>query len=645
LKTDSSIHEFPRAAGPHPARKWLRLIPLTAAAVLLAGCAVTLEPLTAEDVRERVQQDQFQIYGNQEPILAPIGFDEALARALRHNLDYRLKIMESALNLSLAEVSRYDMLPSVIASAGYATRDNDAGSSSYDIITGQDLWSGNPSSSQTRSRRLAGVEFSWNVLDFGVSYYRARQQADQVLISEERRKRVMQTIVESVRSAYWRAMGAQRLKDRTEALLTRARAALERSRDAERQGILPPRDALNYQRQLLDAIALLAARRQELEYAKRELAALMNLAPGADFSLVASDEPPLLDVPFNVTELEELALHNRPELREEDYRRRITASEVRRQMLSALPNLGLTFGPQYDSNRFLYNNNWIESTVRASFNLMRLAALPSILKSREAQEKLDDARRMALSMAVLTQVRVAIERYRMALHELDIARESSKVDQRLLSFSSAARTTRSEPELELIRAEARTLNSDHQRYLAYAHAQAAFGRVYNSIGLEVLPDDLDVEQLDIAELTARVSKHLEQVESETFPTLPVAATRTPPSIGLAITANGARRLPADAALLAVVREALTRNQFKVDDQGGGPVLNLALTMTPAADGTHKALAQWTLREADGAVAGTQEYRSVLPADLNERAVTAFTEAATIANLDSFNGWLHRGPAP
>ena len=42
-------------------------------------------------------------------------------------------------------------------------------------------------------------------------------------------------------------------------------------------------------------------------------------------------------------------------------------------------------------------------------------------------------------------------------------------------------------ELEVIRAEARALLAEYQRYVAYSNAQAAWGRVYNSVGLDVLP--------------------------------------------------------------------------------------------------------------------------------------------------------------
>ena len=168
-------------------------------AFLLAGCAVRPQALKDEDVRKRTAADQYLLYAEQEPITGPIDVNTAIARALKYNLDYRLKLMERALATGLWEVSRYDMLPKVVASAGYAWRNNDSGGTSVSIINGQETLS--PSTSQERNRWLANAEFSWNLLDFGVSYYQAKQKADETLISEERRRRVIQNIVQDTRSA------------------------------------------------------------------------------------------------------------------------------------------------------------------------------------------------------------------------------------------------------------------------------------------------------------------------------------------------------------------------------------------------------------------------------------------------------------
>lgn len=606
--------------------------------IVLTGCAVTPKPFSADDVSARVARDNEAIYKDQEAPSKPIDFNEALARALKYNLDYRLKLMESAVARGLADVSRYDMLPTLLASAGYTRRNNDAGTTSYNVITGQDI-PGDPTSSQELSRRTAGIEFSWNVLDFGLSYYRANQQADQVLIAEERRRRVTQMIAQDVRSAYWRAVGAQRLQQQTEQLIERTKAGLERSRQAERAGLMPPATALNYQRQLLDALDVLANRRQELNYAKRELAALMNVPPGTSFQLVADKEPALAAIPTNLNDLELLALLQRSELREQDYEKRITENERRRQLLALLPNLNFTTGPQYDSNRYLFNKQWVDSNIQLSVNLLRLLAIPSINKTQDAQLALNDARRRALAMAIKTQVRVAVERYSLAIQELEIARESSAVDQRLLNFSQANLVARTESELDLVRAEVRALNSDYQRYLAYATAQTAFGRMFNTLGVNVVPDNL--QDLSIPDLSQRLDGYLTTALSDTFPRMAELPVKQLPRLSVDVELPAGSADPVGAR--ASVRQALARNQVALQEDGkpAGAALSMRVDVAPPSNGPRRVTAVMRVVDLKGVEVGTSTYTSSLPSQPNARAISAFAEAAVVANLASLTGWLHK----
>jgi hypothetical protein len=109
---------------------------------------------------------------------------------------------------------------------------------------------------------------------------------------------------------------------------------------------------------------------------------------------------------------------------------------------------------------------------------------------------------------------VAAQRYGLALADLKQAEEGARVDERLLDYARAAQTTRVDAELEVIRNEARSLLSQYQRYIAYANAQAAWGRVYNSVGLDVLP--ADVEASDVKSLAAALAKTLDGWEREAF---------------------------------------------------------------------------------------------------------------------------------
>ena len=606
-------------------------------ALAVAGCSVVPEKITPEQVASRVQSDQSQMYKDQEAISGPVTFSAALARALKYNLDFRLKLMESALAHGLFDVSKIDLLPKLVVEAGYTARSNDSGGTSIGIEDRQ--VSLRPSTSEERSTRMRRAEFSWNALDFGISYYRAKQTADEYLITEERSRKILQNIVQDVRNAYWRAAGAQALAGEAETLVVRIRVALERSRAAERAGVLPPAQGLAYQRALLDAMAMVNIKRQEMEFAKRELAALMNVTPGTDFTLADMPDPQLSAVPVNVNELEAMALERRPELREEDYRARIGQNEARKQIAALFPSLNLFADVRYNSNTYLYNSSWSDSGATMSINLMRLTGLPAFNRTNEARAKSDETRRMALAMAVITQVRVSLERYRLSVLDHELAAESARVDQRLAAISRAGASNKLESELEALRTESRALVSRFQQAGAYASAHAAYARIMNSVGVDLLP--AEVRATDVQTLAKAIETSLREGERVVFADT-VADLPKPRAMSLQI-----GTLPAGAnpgALRAAVEKSLTRNSIPLAAAGAkdAPVLNLALAAAPAAGG--RATWSMVLSGADGVRLLSSEYVSFLPATTDERTFSSFAEAAVLSVVPRLHDALLPAPA-
>ena len=601
-----------------------------AAALVLTGCTVTPKLATQEEVRDRVTADTALMYVNQAPISGPITMEEAVARSLKYNLDYRLKKMESALSLGLADYASYDMLPNLLATAGYRARSNDSGGTSIGILDG--VQSLRPSTSEERRHTLAGAEFSWNVLDFGVSYYRARQQADQYLVAEERRRKVVQNLVQDVRAAYWRALGAHRLAEQTKDILERANLALARSREAETQRVISPAQALNYQRALLDAISFLNQRRLDLEFANRELAALMNVEPGINFFVAEAVEAKLPAPPNDVRKLEDMALLQRPELREEDFKKRITADEARRQILGMLPGISIDAGVQYDSNNLLNSNSWSQGGVRISWNLLRLLALPTLKATQEQQVRTDQARRMALSMAIMTQLRVGVERYRLAVDDFKLADTAAQVDKRLADYTRASVTAKLESELEAIRTQARAVLGNYQRANTYATAQIAFGRLYNTLGFDPLPDDFEGNALP--ELTERVRVHLKATEEDS---LRMTSNLFGYAPAVSVRLVGVDDPVMNVRMKAQISELLTRNQVDIDTPNGIP-MTFSL-QRERKDGLEKANWSIVLEDAKGSQKGTAQQTSTMPENARSSAYEASLVAAVTSKLPLMRGWL------
>lgn len=458
-----------------------------ASALVLSACAVTPEPLSQEEVSTAIQSDLGKMFADQEPISGPVTLHEAMARAIKYNLDHRLKLMEEALAADQLTSAKLDMLPGLTASAGYNGRNNFLASSSQNVVTGsQSLVS---STSQDRDVRTADLTLTWNVLDFGVSYVRAKQQADRTLIMEERRRKVLQNIIQDVRDAYWNALSADQLLSRVDPLLGRVTQALAQAREIEQRRLQPPVEALTYRRDLLDILRQLTLLRRELATAKTRLAALMNVPVGSKFELAGmGPEARVPDLALEPADLERLALVHRPEIREEVYQHRISRNDVRRAMLSMLPGLELSAGGGYTSNSFAYNDSWWNWGSAITGNLIDIVTGPHRIEEAETQAKVVETRRMALAMAIMSQVQVSWLDYREALSTYSTADELAAVENELLVQSRNARSTQSEGELQQIRSELRALVADLRRDLAFAGVRSALGRVFLSVGADPLPD-------------------------------------------------------------------------------------------------------------------------------------------------------------
>ena len=411
---------------------------------------------------------------------------EAMARALRYNIDRRVELQQQLLAMGQFDQARDALLPSLVAQAGLTRRDRDSWSSSRDRDQAEP---GGASLSQDRTRGTADVTVAWNVLDFGVSYYSARQQADRTLVADERRRLVVTGIVQDVRSAYWRAVAAERMLAQIDPLAERVDTALAQARELETQRIGSLAEALTRQRMLLEIRQQLDMQRRELHRAQVELASLINLPPGIAFTVAlpdADDETPPMLV-LDIERLELIALANRPELREARYNARIARDETHKALARLLPGIELRAGVNVDTNSFLLNNQWADYGVQVTWNLLNTLRGPVAVRAAEAAEALADEQRLSLSMAVLTQLHVAHADYRDALERLEIAEALQAIGERLFDQALAERQADRLGELDSIRAELESLQSALTRDLVMADVQNAIGRLLIAVGADPLP--------------------------------------------------------------------------------------------------------------------------------------------------------------
>ena len=461
--------------------------------LLLVSCSSrSPQPLVKSDLAKDIKSDLENISSSLETKVQEIDLYDAIAFAIKNNRDLRVKIMESALSNDQIELTQFDMLPKFAVDAGYKNLGKNPGSTSV-TMTGQEPaeLASNPSYSlsQDKSSTTTDIGFTWNALDFGLSYIRAGQNADKYLIAKEMERKAIQNITREVIYSYWQTLAADQLLAKIYPLMDRVNIALEDFEYIEELLISSPMDALLYQKELLDVAQVLLSQQRSLMNARTELSTLMGLLPGTEYKLIKT-ETPLTELKIDLETMEEAALFARPELMESRYLKRISSEEVRASMVALMPSLQFNSTWNYNSNQYLLNKSNYEFGSQIGGNLLNIFKAPLTKKAAEASQTMIEEQRLALSMAVLSQVHLSNINYAQSMREYSNARHYLNVSERINEQIKNAQKISRFGELEVIREEASMLVAKLRHDIAYAELQYSLGTIYASIGMDFTPDNI-----------------------------------------------------------------------------------------------------------------------------------------------------------
>ncbi len=474
-----------------------RLKSLSSALIMLivSGCAAVTEPLSIGE-RQALMQDTMKAVHEQElPANYELTLYDAMARALIYNFATRLDALEEDVAHDRIGSGYWDFLPQAVASAGVSNRSNTQASSSVSVTTGDE--SLESSSSVENTRQTADLRFTWNVLDFGVNYFNLKQTANQSLMAKERHKRVVRQLIQDVRSAYWRAVAAQRLLDDVTEMLNRVRGAIKTASEIVASRLQSPLDTLNYKRELFDKLLQLRTIRKGLLQSKLELAKLINIVPSTTFRLAIPAKllQPTKDIGATPEQLSLIALQSRPEIIESGYNQRIAALEVKKSIARMFPGLEFSFSNNFDSNKYLLHQNWSEAGMKVTWNLINFLRGTTEIGIAKKQEKISHLRRQTLGMAVMAQVNIAYLDYDEAVTTYSTTNSLASINEQIEDIQRSDAESRNMGALQLIKLELNSLVAKLRRDEQYAQVQNAMGRLMFSTGVNIyndLPNTSDI---------------------------------------------------------------------------------------------------------------------------------------------------------
>jgi outer membrane protein TolC len=485
-------------------------------ALALAGCAsVDPRPLNGQEIKVQAKTDRSQSQRDVEPIKGAVSLEEAIARGLKYNLDRRTRMMEESIAFNQLDVSKLDMLPKLVASAGYHSRSEYAISRAEDSVTGAPSLA-NPFISSDKNHTSTDLGLTWSLLDFGLSYYGAKQNADRALIAVERRRKAMHLLIQDVRSAFWRTASAQKLRADVNHAITLAVDALGDARKAETERLRSPLDSLRYQRQVMENLRLLETIDQELSTAKIELINLINAPLALDLQVIEPAEslsPRMLELP--IAAMEDVAIARNADLREQFYSTRIASEEARKIILRMFPSLDFNYTIKHDSDKYMVNNSWNQAGVQLSFNLLNVLSAPSQQRLAAAGVALADQRRVATQMAILAQMHIARLQYSNALQQFERSDAIWSIDDRINGHIANREQAQTMSKLDKVANNTSAILSLLRRYQALAQAHAAASKLQATLGME--PELGSVQDMSLPDLQAAIGNAIKRWENGELP--------------------------------------------------------------------------------------------------------------------------------
>lgn len=399
----------------------------------------------------RVDTDMQTMYANTpRKIQKPIDMYMAFALALKYNYTRRLvSYQQSMIEVGMNPENR---LPEIFSSAGYVNTDN-------------------------KSAMDSELKLAWNILDVSTVYYQSKDDWYQTSVAYEQSRKVIHNLMQETRVLYWKALTAQRLlpliDDMIEYMTLDVDELNAKTAELAREGKSLSVIELERKREFMQSTKELSALKRDLETAEVRLVSLMGFHPSTEITLVGKEVGNfnLPEIKSSLSEMEWVALTNRPELRTRDLVTNIDEVIASFKIFSDPGNV------KYKNDANYYNRVWSKKAKEVGMEVFENVSNPKYFEA-------ESLRRQRMTNLILTQVYVAWARYMSAIEDYQIAEELANASEDIAedtTMSSGVRAAKSQLE------SARAIEDEAEAMLAYVNLQDALGNLYSTLGMDAIP--------------------------------------------------------------------------------------------------------------------------------------------------------------
>ncbi len=385
-----------------------------------------------------------------QKIQKPIDIYMAFALALKYNYTRRVSSYEQS--LLKAGNSTVNQLPEIMAQAGY--------------MNAKDYAHTNPD-----------LKTAWNILDISTIYYQTKDGAYKENLAIEQSRKVIHNLLQETRALYWRTLMAQKLlptvNDMIEYITLEVDEMNIKNKEQISLGKTISLQDLEKKRKYMEAVKTLSDLKRDMETAEVRLAGLMGFHPSTQYTLVGKEYGnfDLPEIKNSLSQLEWLALTNRPELRVKDLITSVEEIKIYNKKIAQADENA------YKNDPAKYNRVWSKRAQEIGFQIFEDIKNPT-------STELKNLRRQRLTNLILNQVYVSWARYISAIEDYQIAQEIATTSEDIAEKATIENGEKAQSsQLDATRAIA----DEADAYRAYIEMQDSLGNLYASLGLDAVP--------------------------------------------------------------------------------------------------------------------------------------------------------------
>lgn len=414
----------------------------------------------------------------------PLTLDEIVAIVLERNLDALVKAYEYQVQREVLTGEQLRMLPNLILDLQGSDRNRNTGSFSKSLDP--TIPPAPPSISLDRSITQYTFDFVYNLLDFGLAYYKSRVETNNTWIKAMEYERIRQNLVLDVYKQYWKAVVAKSAVDKGKIILEKSRKEIQAFQEQKDLKTISLLLMWRAQDRLLRIQKQVFFYQKEYHTALYALGLMMALPSCLEFEIAPPDLTELPPDLGNPCCFVDIALRERPELFGNDFQESIAVDEARSAILQMFPSLEVTLGTNYNSNSFLIFNHWLSVGYRSIWNLL---AIPRHAAERDVarwKRALAVENRINITAGIMSQVYLSTILYKDNLDEFELASQINKTNVELYNAASAEYEVGKLSHPDLLEFESQAYQAEIDVLQAYGGARIALEQINNSIGIPLM---------------------------------------------------------------------------------------------------------------------------------------------------------------